>query len=243
MKEKKMKQHKPYIFCAMLILIILLLPAANQFMYEINKPYGLGQPGRIIITSCDKNQICSSWYYDYVNNINNSLFTRRFVDGIKSKASVEEAYYYTKTNNNYPQFENPQIYDGIKGNLSLSTKNVNKYALLVGVGLLYDFSLGNTNIMCDVLVNNCDFNPENIRVLIDGDATRMNIKNSIMGVASMVKPGDIVFFYFSGHGNFGSVSAEDGRITDKELGCWFNNIKTGVNIIIVIDSCHSGSMI
>ncbi|HEX7152513.1 MAG TPA: caspase family protein [Thermoanaerobaculia bacterium] len=96
--------------------------------------------------------------------------------------------------------------------------------------------------------------------LTDQQATRRAIVGQLERLARTVRRGDVVFFYFAGHGsqvrNSRSDEADgldeslvpaDSRrggadIRDKELRRLFNRILDhGAKLTVMIDSCHSGS--
>ncbi len=101
----------------------------------------------------------------------------------------------------------------------------------------------------------------NVLSLIDQKATRGTILRSID--EHLIEPsgeGDIVVFYYSGHGSFvddPTFRERDGRnetivpadskagapdIQDKELRQAFNRIlDKGASLVVILDSCHSGS--
>ena len=105
------------------------------------------------------------------------------------------------------------------------------------------------------------FSFEDIRLLQNRDATRDAILGGIAGLVESSQPGDIVVFFYAGHGsqvrNTGSreqdkldetivpadswAGAQD--IRDKELRDAFNAlIARGVHVTLIFDSCHSGSI-
>jgi hypothetical protein len=92
------------------------------------------------------------------------------------------------------------------------------------------------------------------------------IQNSINDLSSFVQQGDILFWYYSGHGSFtdddnldeiapGSAALDDydetlgllnnyDRITDDTLALAFNNLSlTGATIITLFDTCYAGGFI
>ena len=113
----------------------------------------------------------------------------------------------------------------------------------------------------DMLTARCGFSPNEITTLTDQAATRDAILQSIRSrLIEGVQKGDIVFFYFAGHGSqvLNSKSDEpdkldesivpaDSRrgapdIHDKELRRLFNAIlDRGARLTVMIDACHSGS--
>ncbi|MCX7098664.1 MAG: caspase family protein [Methylococcales bacterium] len=103
-----------------------------------------------------------------------------------------------------------------------------------------------------------------VTLLLDGNATRENIKQAWDNVSSQAKKGDTVFFTYAGHGsqdhervkgteadgmdefyvlaNFavsGPETAE--RLVDDDLQEWFSK-RPDLSIVLVSDSCHSGTM-
>jgi hypothetical protein len=96
---------------------------------------------------------------------------------------------------------------------------------------------------------------EQISILIDEDATRQNIVNTLIDTYSNATEDDVIIFFFSGHGDDGAfISHEyDGTIEDengnykgfllhKELVDVFNNCPARFKYIIA-DACHSGSLV
>jgi hypothetical protein len=94
--------------------------------------------------------------------------------------------------------------------------------------------------------------PESV-TLIDGQATRANVRAAFQRVAAAAGPNDLFLFFYSGHGNQvrGTVSATepdgkdetiemvDGAITDDELNQMFQQVHTQT-ALLVLDSCFSG---
>lgn len=92
-------------------------------------------------------------------------------------------------------------------------------------------------------------------LLEDGSATVMNVIQTISRVALKAEPGDKVYMFYSGHG--GSIADNnndehdgkdetwclyDGMLLDDDLYKVLCQFKTGVNIILISDSCHSGTI-
>ena len=94
--------------------------------------------------------------------------------------------------------------------------------------------------------------PESV-TLVDGQATRANVRAAIQRVAAAAGPNDLFLFFYSGHGNQvrGQVSATepdgknetiemvDGSITDEEMNQMFQQVRTQTSLL-VLDSCFSG---
>ncbi|MGE0158002.1 MAG: caspase family protein [Gemmatimonadales bacterium] len=147
-----------------------------------------------------------------------------------------------------------------------------RYALLVGIGDYpgTDADLGNApiedaNIMRRMLVDHFGFDPANIVMLSDGDATRENIAQGIAQHLGQAGPDGLAFFFYSGHGtqigeNVGVTGAldpeneegdqaiyvygsdyESSVILDEELGYLIETIDAG-RTMVAIDACFSGSI-
>lgn len=115
--------------------------------------------------------------------------------------------------------------------------------------------------MRDMLVARCGFQPNEIATITDQAATRDAILQAIRTkLVESAGKGDIVFFYYAGHGSQvrnsksdepdkldESIVPADSRrgaldIHDKELRRLFNEIlDRGVRLTVLIDACHSGS--
>ncbi len=88
---------------------------------------------------------------------------------------------------------------------------------------------------------------EQVRVLIDEEATRENILNSMTEVFGQAGSNDLVLFYFSGHGLNGSFLPIDfdgfnNKIAHEEIAGAFNKCKAKYKLCLA-DACHSGSIL
>ncbi|HLJ51198.1 MAG TPA: caspase family protein [Bryobacteraceae bacterium] len=99
-----------------------------------------------------------------------------------------------------------------------------QYALLVGVGR-YAALNGRLDLqgprhdvasMSAMLVRQYAITPENLITLTDEKATRAAVLSSLEALVKRAKPGDQVFFYFSGHGT--SAFDEGMRIVAANIG-------------------------
>lgn len=104
-----------------------------------------------------------------------------------------------------------------------------------------------------------------IKRLENSKATRENIIKTFQShLIKKAKENDTVLFYFSGHGSFSKTAKEfkqfdskaqdeslvcydsrlDGKfdIADKELAVLLSRINQKAHIIVIVDSCHSGSI-
>ncbi len=88
---------------------------------------------------------------------------------------------------------------------------------------------------------------EQVRVLIDEEATRENILSTMDEVFGMAGPNDLIIFYFSGHGLNGSFLPIDfdgynNKLAHEEVAAAFNKSKARFKLCLA-DACHSGSLI
>ena len=144
-----------------------------------------------------------------------------------------------------------------------------KRALLIGVdayrhlpGLLRA-PLNDAREMRAFLIRQLGYHYEDVRLLLDGDATRNRILGEIQEwLVDGTKPGDEVFLYFSGHGSQQPASGGDepdgrdetlvpadaspdgrgdlaGMITDDEMATLVGRL-AGRRVHVVLDSSHAG---
>jgi metacaspase-1 len=86
-------------------------------------------------------------------------------------------------------------------------------------------------------------------------ATRRNVIHSIQKSAEVLEPGDLFFLTYAGHGgqicDVNKDEAEgldetwvlyDGELIDDELNLLWSKFHAGVRILVISDSCHSGSI-
>jgi len=94
------------------------------------------------------------------------------------------------------------------------------------------------------------------RVLLTQQATSGALRDAMLDFAEKLQPGDILFLSYSGHG--GQVPDLDGdeesdgldetwclydrMLIDDELFKLFSRFAAGIRIIMLSDSCHSGSV-
>ena len=101
-------------------------------------------------------------------------------------------------------------------------------------------------------------NPTVMHILTDGRATRATIISELNWLVKGAKKGDLLVFYYSGHGSqMPDLTGEEpdkkdeticphdfataGMIKDDDLRAIFSGIASGVNLEVLLDSCHSGS--
>lgn len=149
------------------------------------------------------------------------------------------------------------------------TPESTKRALLIGInqyksGALQELAgcINDVELMADILVGKFEFEPENIQILRNSDATRAAILAAIR--SHLIEPsaaGDIALMHFSGHGsrmidNSGdeldgfdeTLVPYDSRtpgifdISDDEINGLMKRLSAKTpHVVFIFDSCHSGS--
>ena len=115
--------------------------------------------------------------------------------------------------------------------------------------------------MRDVLLSRYGFPPDNIRMLLNQEATRANIEVALTEwLPERARPGDNVTVFYAGHGSQmwdESGDEDDGLdetlapadvsptstefdISDDEFGAWLRALPTD-NVVVFLDNCSSGS--
>jgi len=142
------------------------------------------------------------------------------------------------------------------------------WAIVVGVAEYDDpsiqdllYSAGDAVAFAHALTQYCEVAPENLVVLLDEDATRENIRQSLYDLSEHVASEDTVLIYFSGHGSYtkdidGDEQDGDGvdevllpsdsirgnratYVYDNELGYWIAMLRSK-SVVIFLDTCYSG---
>lgn len=113
--------------------------------------------------------------------------------------------------------------------------------------------------MKSVLARHYGFKASDIGVLTDFAASKKAIQSAIGTLVKGARSGDVVFVHFSGHGS--NVPDKNGDEADRrdEILCpadldwkdpllddWlretFDSVRDGVNLTVITDCCHSGSI-
>jgi len=136
-----------------------------------------------------------------------------------------------------------------------------KKALLVGINYV-----GTSNQLKGCLNDSQNMNEfltskgfTDIKLVLEKEATTDGIKAGLEWLVADTEPGDVIVFHYSGHGSqLPSSHEEDGFeeiicpidlnwmdkvITDDTLREVFNKVPNGVNTTVILDCCHSGTML
>ena len=145
-----------------------------------------------------------------------------------------------------------------------------KWAVIIGINKYKDHNLlplkypeHDAKEFKRILVEHSGVPEDNIKFLIDKEATKANIKHSIYEfLGSRTLPEDEVYIFFSGYGTFmkdkngdeedkldeclipydGKITVKDNNyITDDELGNWLSAVKSR-NVVLIFDSEKSSGM-
>ena len=123
-----------------------------------------------------------------------------------------------------------------------------------------DGAVNDAKQLRDILIARYGFKRDHVDDLFDQEATREKILQAIDKLVEQTEEGDTAFFYYAGHGSRvrNTLSSESDKldeslvpadaargaldIRDKELADRFNKIlDANGSVIVVLDSCHSGS--
>lgn len=148
-------------------------------------------------------------------------------------------------------------------NTTISGGFVKKRALCVGInkypqpGMDLQGCVNDANNWASLLVDQYDFTRSDVTVLLDDDATHAAITGGLKALLAGAGKGDVLVFTNSSHGTY--LADTDGDepvydeamcpydtaenpLVDDELRTLFAGLAAGVNLTVVSDSCHSGSV-
>ena len=111
-----------------------------------------------------------------------------------------------------------------------------------------------------LLVELCGFPQGDVRLILDGEATKRNILSALDELVGGGRSGDVLAFVYSGHGTWvpdrGTKDEADGRdealvpceadfdrlILDDDVRARLDRIAAGVSFTFIADSCYSGTV-
>jgi metacaspase-1 len=136
--------------------------------------------------------------------------------------------------------------------------NMTKRALCVGIndysGTNNDLNgcINDLNDWVNILTSK--YGISDVVKLIDSQATKEAIKKNLTELIKRSSPGDLIVFTYSGHGSYVVDTSKDepdskdetlytynGNLLDDELRAIINRSQEGINIVVILDSCHSGT--
>lgn len=102
-----------------------------------------------------------------------------------------------------------------------------------------------------------DYGFSHISLLIGENATRDNFLSKMDELAALLRPQDLLFISFSGHGGqVPDISGDETNDGLDEVWCFYDTVilddelfeiwgefQTGARIIVISDSCHSGDIL
>lgn len=139
-------------------------------------------------------------------------------------------------------------------------------ALLVGINKYQDSNanlkgcVNDVKLMYQLLINHFKFPLDNIRVLTDERATKQNILERLSWLVSNTKPGDNIYFHYSGHGAQIRDRSNDelndyvdeilcphdmnwsDPLLDDYIYSYLKLVPKGVYILFIADCCHSATI-
>ncbi len=140
-----------------------------------------------------------------------------------------------------------------------------KKALVVGIDRYYNPQWNlqgcamDAAVMSGMLQDHFGFVGDNVRLILDERATKANIESRLEWLVREAKPGDVLAFFYAGHGSQvrdrNGDELEDHKdeilcphdldwddpLTDDILSCYFKQVPEGVNVTVIFDCCHSGT--
>ena len=185
---------------------------------------------------------------DWKNDIANGYGTYTTLDGVDYVGMWEAGNFISsKTQNNQVADNNPSETNGTEGNSSTKV-----WAVVVGVSMYthmkpLKYSDNDAFRLMALMQSPAGgaIPDEQIRVLVDEDATKSNIVSSMEELFGQADENDLVLLYFSGHGLMGSFLPIDydgynNKLKHEEIQSIFESSRAKYKLCIA-DACHSGS--
>lgn len=112
--------------------------------------------------------------------------------------------------------------------------------------------VNDANAWAALLRDNFDFASDDIKILLDAQATKQNILNGLRNLISNAEAGDILVYTNSSHGTYvadnsndeeydEAVCAYDENILDDEFRELLQTLPVDVQLTVILDNCHSGT--
>lgn len=102
------------------------------------------------------------------------------------------------------------------------------------------------NVYTNIILRG-EWKSANATLLTNSQGTFAAVSNKLMSFASSAVSGDVVLYYQSSHGYQSSgkntgICMYDKNMSDSNFAKILANFKSGVKVVIVLDTCHSGGM-
>ena len=147
--------------------------------------------------------------------------------------------------------------------LALTTDEIydNSYALIIGIDKYenvpnLDYAVSDANSIASLLRDNFNFPSKNVKVLLNNEATYLNIRESLDEISSLAKENDRVLIFFAGHGltndlpdggEMGYILPIDGK-RDKLFATSIpmedmkriSSMSQSKHMLFLIDACYGG---
>jgi len=138
----------------------------------------------------------------------------------------------------------------------------NYHALIIGINAYKEWNplqtaVKDAEVLRDVLIKRYGFAEKNVILRTDKNATRYQIIRDLRNIATSLEKSDNLLIYYAGHGQLDDITGDgywipvEGKLKDSST--WISQyiIKSilssqkvsGKNIVVVADSCYSGTML
>jgi hypothetical protein len=170
---------------------------------------------------------------------------------------------YTTNKTNLVNYKNNKIKEYLQEQQVLN--NIELKALIIGINYLNTQNelygcVNDANHLQTYFINKYNFTSNNLCLLTDNTIvkpTKQNILKKYKDLLINAKPGEKLFFTYSGHGSFKTdlnndeadkkdellITIDSQAISDDELKTITDeNLPEGVTLFILFDCCHSGTL-
>ena len=226
----------------------------EQELRQLNTRYQ-SQIGRLNV---HKNQLIQQVNRMTLQRRYKSYYLKQIEDWYnRTKQQLDEQY--NKLANEIREKYKPQIVQ----DQIIETSIGNKKACLIGINYTNTENelqgcVNDVMKLKGILESKYKYNPENIKTVINENATRANILQEFIRLLKESTNGDTLFFSFSGHGssmadrNNDEIDGKDELIVSVDYYAIFDDelkqiidayLKPNVKLFTLFDSCHSGTML
>lgn len=131
----------------------------------------------------------------------------------------------------------------------LSASAATKYAICVGINQYTNPGCNplqgcvkDADNMYSLLVDKGGWSSGNVRKMLNSSATKSAVANAIADFAGKAQSGDTFVYTQSSHGGENALCMYNANYSAADFGAALRQFKTGVKVVCVIDTCHSGSL-